>query len=695
MKNKLLIFSICIFTAVSMFSQRADNYPPNNIGVSLAGGTALPVVVINVNKQMIMRDSRINGDIYIVNNDNGALNYPDTITHPNQRFEYKGRVGLKYRGNTSFTASDKKPYSVRTQNASDKKQAVSIFGLGANTDWVMLAPYADKSMIRDLLIFGLARGNFEFVPSLRLCELVLDGTYYGVYLFGERVRPGEKRFELEKTGESGDKLTGGYLVEINRIEADEPVYYSSQYPCQYNDGQTYTYHPIYQYKEPAWDDPISPAQKEFIDNRIHEMESSFLQPDYTDPVTGYRKYIHVQSFVNYMIFQELARNIDGYRLSTPMYKYRDSKDGGLFRLALWDFNISLGNANYGGGIDYNYWSYNVNESGGGGQGLPFWWAKMMQDSTYVRELKETYTSHRNSSMSDTRINAIIDSLTTLIKTSGAEARNTSAWPRWGIPVWPNPYNPMNYDAEIILLKTFINNRLAFMDANWLLTNEPLNTERYYQFVNCASAKYLAWNESDKTLTTTDNPSDNRTKFVIAHQRSNNVYTIRPHSSNYLLAKSSSTALNAPLSATPVENPITSFEEWIFEKNTLGYYKIITESQTTHLLRHRTTDGDNRIGTYRNRDNEYDKQWRLVTAEPVSIKQVVQSNISISSTRGDLSIRGVKSGDRVMIYNMEGVQLRKLIASNDGYMHVTGLAQGIHAIRIESGADVFSTKTLVK
>ena len=42
----------------------------------------------------------------------------------------------------------------------------------------MLAPFSDKSMIRDVLTFELPQPYFDFVPSARCCELILDGTYH-------------------------------------------------------------------------------------------------------------------------------------------------------------------------------------------------------------------------------------------------------------------------------------------------------------------------------------------------------------------------------------------------------------------------------------------------------------------------------------------------------------------------------------
>lgn len=43
---------------------------------------------------------------------------------------------------------------------------------------LLLAPFSDKSMMRDVLAFELVRPYFDFMPSVRYGELILDGTYH-------------------------------------------------------------------------------------------------------------------------------------------------------------------------------------------------------------------------------------------------------------------------------------------------------------------------------------------------------------------------------------------------------------------------------------------------------------------------------------------------------------------------------------
>ena len=88
------------------------NYPPDNEYVELTS-TNLPIVWLDVDGQLIDRYERITARMKIIHNGDGQLNYADTVAHPGQHIDYEGYVALRYRGSSSFNASDKKPYSFR------------------------------------------------------------------------------------------------------------------------------------------------------------------------------------------------------------------------------------------------------------------------------------------------------------------------------------------------------------------------------------------------------------------------------------------------------------------------------------------------------------------------------------------------------------------------------------------------------
>ena len=302
----LLLF----FTTAGTMAQRWDNYRPDNRRVAL-DSTNLPILFIDTDGQMIDREERITARMKIIWNGDGQVNYRDTLRHPGQNIDYDGYIGLKYRGNSSFDSSDKKPYSIKLletpleQGGAKRKEP--LLGMGKDNDWALLAPYSDRSMIRDVLAFTLAKPYFDYTPTARHCELVLDNIYYGVFVLTERVTKGKRRLNLDDPGDSGDALTGGYQVQIDRD--NEPHIYLSKHHPTSEWGEISWKYIHYQYKHPEFEE-MSYQQRRYLQGRIDAMENALASAHYKDATTGYRRYLDVTSFIDYQLSTEIANNID-------------------------------------------------------------------------------------------------------------------------------------------------------------------------------------------------------------------------------------------------------------------------------------------------------------------------------------------------------------------------------------------------
>lgn len=478
--KKCFVALLVMGAAVPVQAQRWDNYRPDNTNVKLTQ-TNLPIVYLDTRKvtgsrQTIDREERISVHMKIIDNGEGQLNYADTTSNPGQKKDYDGWVGLRYRGNSSFTMSDKKPYSFKTLNgtyeAGGKKEKVSLLGMGKDNDWALLAPYSDKSMLRDLLALTLAKPYFEFVPTGKYCEVILDDIYYGVYILSERVTDGKKRLNLDDPGDEGDALTGGYQVELDRND-EEHVYTSKYKPRRTNGGEIGWRNIVFQYKSPEYED-MNSTQLNYLHSRIDAMENILAGSNYKDPANGYASQMDVMSFIDHQLSQEFAHNVDGYRLSTNLYKHRDSVDP-RWKTSLWDFNIAFGNADYYNGAATNTWVYMMNDEDDGfywndDRLQPFWWVRLMSDPAYEQKLKNRWTQYRHENYTNEHIFAIIDSLSNRLTAKGAEGRNSQAWPRWNTYVWPNAYVASSFTNEISHLKQWITNRLTWMDSKLLLAD---------------------------------------------------------------------------------------------------------------------------------------------------------------------------------------------------------------------------------
>jgi hypothetical protein len=412
----------------------------------------LPLVVINTNGLAIQNTPKIMVEMGIIWKENGNRN---SLKDPKNN--YNGKVGIEIRGSSS-QQYPKKSYGFETRLDEETELNVSLLGLPAESDWVLYAPYTDKTMIRDVLTYILNASFGHYSPRCRFVELFINDNYEGVYVLMEKIKRDENRVDIAKlkpTDNSGEDLTGGYIIKIDKTTGGTGEGWSSEYINK--TGRTY-----YQYEYPE-DDEITIAQKTYIQAWLRNMEQSLYFQKFNG--TGnYHEYLNDSSFIDFMITNELSKNIDGYRLSSFLYKDKNEK---LNCGPIWDFNLSYGNANYHQGWLTTGFQYRASLSGDYFQN-PFWWEKLMLDQNFVFKLKNRWNKLREKQLSTNRIHFVTDSLVNLL--SEAETRNYQRWPIIGKYVWPNYYIGTSYEEEVLWMKNWINNRLLFIDQAWMITS---------------------------------------------------------------------------------------------------------------------------------------------------------------------------------------------------------------------------------
>ena len=469
MKKTGLLIALSLLSLSIWAQDIFYEYHPHNKNVKFVSSN-LPIVIIDLYQEIKYKGSteRTGAIITILDRKDGGKNlmsdeygYPD---FDRNIYNYDGIVGIKYRGNTSFSLSDKKPFSIHTLDNQGNKKEANILGMGAHHDWVLMAPYADKSLMRDVLTFELQKGYFDYTPKARYCELVIEGVYQGVYIIVARARRGDNRIDLPKPKAEGDALTGGYQLYIDRVDASNGGFYS-KYVNQTSTGDMPAkYRSHFQYIYPDLED-YTPAQLDYIHTFINDLEESLLDENFADPELGrYRDYIDVTSAIDYILTQEYTYNADGYRLSTPIYKYNDSKDPRL-KFSIWDFNIAYGNVDYlWDRKSFSGWAYLVNDrilAQGHENSAPFWFQRMMKDESFVEELRQRWCQYRSTTHSDKSVTRKIDSLSKLL--DDAQYRNFLAWRILGNYVWPDPDVKDTWEEEVEEMKTFLLNRMGWMD----------------------------------------------------------------------------------------------------------------------------------------------------------------------------------------------------------------------------------------
>lgn len=445
----------------------------------------LPIVVINTLGQEIPDDHKINARMGIIYNGEGIRN---NLTDPFNN--YDGWIGIELRGSSS-QVFPKKSYAVETRDSLGNDISVSLLDFPQEEDWVFLGPYSDKTLIRDALAYKLARDQGRYASRSKFFELVINGEYRGVYLLLEKIKRDPNRVNIKKlnpTDTTGDAVTGGYIIKIDKLDGENnDGWYSDFKPFpQLNTRILYQYH----YPKP---NEIVGAQKNYIKAFIYAFESTMAGSYFADSVLGYSKYIDINSFVDYILLNELVKNIDAYRLSTFFYKDRDSRNPKLFAGPVWDFNLAFGNCEYYEAYNSSGWYLEfVSEFSNipiwENFFIPFWWKKIFSDQNFKIKFRQRWIELRNTVWTNEKINAIIDSLVNLLDES--KTRNFQKWQIIGQYIWPNYYVGQSYEDEINYLKNWLTNRLIWMDYQIITSvennhnvNENPNFILYQNFPN--------------------------------------------------------------------------------------------------------------------------------------------------------------------------------------------------------------------
>jgi subtilisin-like proprotein convertase family protein len=410
----------------------------------------LPLILINTHGKAILDEPRIWSEMQIINNASKINAVGDSSQY------YKYGITIETRGSTS-QSFPKKPMGFTTvlKNLADTN--VSLLGLPEEHDWILNATYNDKSLMRDVLTYELARRSGRYASRHRYCELFINGNYEGIYVLMEKVKRDKYRVDiskLEPKDSVGNALTGGYILKIDKTTGN-------------NNGGFNANGVYYQYDYPNGSDMVA-QQIAYIQNYLGKFETALSGSQFQDPSAGFRQYADVNTFIDYSIMNEISKNVDGYRLSTYLFKERDSR-GGKFRMGpIWDFNLAWNNADYNNSSSPIGWEIDLSS------GLPFWWKRFRQDTAYVKAYYCRWNQLRQSTLSLYNIYRFIDS--TYNQLEEASYRNFQRWPVMGNYIWPNP-SPLSYSMreEVDSLKSWILKRCEWIDSELATDCKKVNT----------------------------------------------------------------------------------------------------------------------------------------------------------------------------------------------------------------------------
>ena len=403
----------------------------------------LPIVIINTDGGAeIPDDPRILAYMKIIYRGEGSRNYLADLNTP-EYLNYDGRINIELRGSSS-QAFDKKQYGLSTKKADGiTNNNVSILGMPADNDWILLNNIFDPSMIRNWLSYNLSRIIGQYASRTIFCEVMINGDYKGLYLLLEKIKPGTNRVNILEIGPNDNsypEITGGYITKSDKTTGDDPVaWFMSSYNWT-NDVQF-----IHDKPEP---EDVTAAQNQYIQSEFLELAKTASLKDQSVE-TGYPSVIDVPSFIDYMILTELSSNADGYHLSTFYHKDRNGK---LRAGPLWDFDLTYGNDLFLWGYDRSktdVWQFANGENDG-----PRYWKDLFNNSKFKCYLSRRWNqlTGPGQPLSYQVIESEIDQIVAII--GEAVIRENTRWVSVG-----------NHAVQIAGIKTFLQQRI-----NWITNN---------------------------------------------------------------------------------------------------------------------------------------------------------------------------------------------------------------------------------
>ena len=415
----------------------------------LEEGSILPLFIVNTYDIEILDEPKIEGHL-------GIIHTPDNINLLTDSYNvYDGRIGIEIRGNGTASLP-KVSYLFETQLENGDNNNVSLLDFPKENDWVLYGPYIDKSLLRNILTYDLARDMGYYASRVQPCELIINGDYLGVYIFMEKIKRDKDRIALRKFDDPNmTPSEGGFLFKIDSHWREDLGWQSATYKVD-NQERKWNYHYLY----PKANE-ITEEQKSYIKGFADNFENKMLALKESGSEEVY-DLIDVENFADYFIINEFTKNPDAYRLSTYMYKDADEIDGRLKLGPVWDYNFGFGNY-WGNKFLYSDWEYD-NAWWDFPHQIPFWWSVLLDDPYFIAVLKDRWAFWRATTIQCTNFTNQINDWESIL--APAADRNFTRWPILGQPTVIDWYVGDTHTEEVEYLNNWICQRIQWLDQQF-------------------------------------------------------------------------------------------------------------------------------------------------------------------------------------------------------------------------------------
>ena len=307
--------------------------------------TGLPVVFIDTDSGRTVYSKTV--EIESVIKIQGAGGYED-LGPCSCRLSGRGNISWKW---------DKKPYRI------EFRDRVPVLGMPAHGQWVLLANYPDRTMMRNLVAMKVSSlTSLAWTPRCVPVELVLNGRHLGNYLLAEQVAVAPERVDVS--------AQGGFLLESDFHFDNE---------LQWMDAHGFSRRLFgipFAVKFPSAAD-IEEDQAEYIKQYVSDAAGAIYSDGFADASEGYARWIDVDSFVDYWLVYEVMGNPE---LGNPgsVFFHKDA-GGKLAAGPCWDFDWCLTRT----------WT-SIEERVGIVNSGAIWYARLFKDPAFARRVRERF-----------------------------------------------------------------------------------------------------------------------------------------------------------------------------------------------------------------------------------------------------------------------------------------------------------------
>jgi len=397
------------FTDIVTYTVKTADGAQNSYQVDLTKFTGLPIVYLSTDNDAVIdsKDDYVQGNVSL---DGGR--YADSLQQTGMK--------IRGRGNSTWYTHPKKPFQMKFNDKT------SFLGMPADKKWLFLAEYSDKTMLRNKIAFEMGYiSKLDWTPQSAFAEVYVSGEYNGTYNITQKVEESDHRVVLGDTG---------YLLEIDqldRLDADDVYFYTSDF--------------LINVKEPSID--LASEEYFYINDLINEFETVLHSSQFKDPLSGYAKFIDIDSFIDWYLISEITKNVDSKYFSSI---YLNVMPGEKIKMGpLWDFDLSFGNVDYADSqFAAGFWV----------KDHP-WYSRLFQDDAFVIKINERFKYFRSN---QTAILNKIDQQAEALK--WAQQENDDKWQTMGVYVWPNPVVLASYDEEVAHLKDWYTRRMNWLES---------------------------------------------------------------------------------------------------------------------------------------------------------------------------------------------------------------------------------------